>query len=172
MSPFASRYEMSAKVFDFPIQKLFFLPNTYVSEKSILQIEEPTFIIHGNDDKVVPFEQGRKVYENSRAEKKYFLEIDAFGHSLIPERYGGALEWYIKDFIETKNLPQKEFFIDRQRATEILKENQERRFQESLDFSSDTSMQKYIDPLVGFSELQYTPDDMRSLSGAFIIDAK
>jgi alpha-beta hydrolase superfamily lysophospholipase len=56
-SPLASRYDMSQKVFGFPVQKLFFLPNTYVSKKTIQSISEPTLIIHGNDDTVVPFWQ-------------------------------------------------------------------------------------------------------------------
>jgi len=63
------------------------LENSYISKDRIQDITEPTLIIHGNNDKVVPFEQGKLVYENSPAEKKFFIEIDNFGHSLIPERY-------------------------------------------------------------------------------------
>ena len=172
MSPFASRYDMSAKIFNFPIQKLFFLPNSYVSEMTIQQIKEPTFIIHGNNDIVVPFEQGRRVYENSLAVKKYFLEIDGFGHSLIPERYGLVLQWFIKDFIETKQLSQQEFFLDRVLATDILRKYEQELHIQQLDLDTDSSFQKYIDPERAFSDKWYIPADMRSLSGVYIIDAK
>lgn len=168
MSPFASRYDMSAKAFNFPVQKLFFLPNTYISEETIKLITEPTFIIHGNNDIVVPFEQGKRVFNNSNSEKKYFLEIDDFGHSLIPERYGQVLERFIIDFIETKDLEQKIFFIDRQKATEILKDYEkklkQKKLLESLDLKSDTSIHKFVSPNISFQEKSYVPNNMRALS--------
>jgi len=77
-APLASRYDMGQKMLGFPLQKLFFLPNSFVSKDTIQNISEPTLIIHGNNDTVVPFWQGELVFENAAAEKKKFIEIDGF----------------------------------------------------------------------------------------------
>jgi pimeloyl-ACP methyl ester carboxylesterase len=56
-APLSSRYDMSEKMFHFPIQKIFFRKDSFVSKETIKQISNPTLIIHGNNDVVVPFEQ-------------------------------------------------------------------------------------------------------------------
>jgi len=171
-SPLASRYEMSEKVFGFPIQKLFFLPNSYVSSETIKNISEPTLIIHGNGDSVVPVEQWREVYENSPATRKKFIELDGFGHSLIPERYGEVLKWYIEEFFSSQNPEKIETFLDRQTATEILEKLQTRRKLMSYDIFSDESLTKYVDPNITFNETGYIPQDMRRLDRTYIVDTK
>ncbi len=171
-APLASRYDMSAKVFGFPLQKLFFLPNTYVSVESIQEIDEPTFIIHGNRDTVVPFEQGKRVYEASLAKNKYFLELDDMGHSLITERYGDVLRWYLHQFLETKTWNPKKQILTRTQATKLLKKFQEEKKIQNLDIVSDTSLYKYVDPNVSFQTKDYIPEDLRFLSGSYIIDSK
>ena len=170
-SPLTSRYDMSKKAFGFPLQKLFFLENSYVSEESIKNITEPTLIFHGNTDIVVPFEQGKRVFQNSAADKKYFIEIDDFGHSLITERYGEVLSWYIRDFLDTKDIPEY-VLLDRKLATDILKQQQLEKYLNDLDYVSDTSFQKYVDPSVSFETLGYIPEDMRRLEREFIVDTK
>lgn len=191
-SPLSSRYEMSEKLFNIPLQKMFFLPNSFVSRESIKSIEEPTLIVHGNTDKVIPIEQGREVYLSSAAQEKYFIEIDDLGHSLITERYGEVLSAYLDEFLkpdiqieivweiessiptprEKEVLKSEKIFLDRDQATTLLKKYQKERRLETLDITSDASLTKYVDPNVAFNEAWYTPDDMKQLSDEFIIDSK
>lgn len=171
-SPFASRYEMSKKVFWFPIQKLFFLSNSYVSVEAIKNISEPTFIVHWNDDTVVPIEQGRRVYQNSLAEEKRFIEIDWFGHSLIIERYWDVLAWYIIDFFNWEQEVENEILLDTITATKILEDFQAKKQLMSYDIFSDDSLTKYVDPNISFNEKWYVPVDMRPLIRTHISDTK
>lgn len=171
-SPLASRYDMSKKVFWFSVQKLFFLENSYISKEVIKTIDEPTLIVHGNTDKVVPFVQGKEVFENSPAEKKYFIEIEWFGHSLIPERYGEALQGYIKNFLHNYSLEEKRVLLTPDLAQKLLGEHQKEQKIKNLDFIGDDSYTKYVDPNISFSEKSYIPEDMRKLSREHIIDAK
>jgi hypothetical protein len=41
-----------------------------------------------------------------------------------------------------------------------------------LDFESDTSLTKYVDPQHPFSSLSYIPDDLEFFSRSYISDAK
>jgi len=170
-APLSSRYDMSAKAFWFPLQKLFFMKNSFISKETIKNIEEPTLIVHGNTDIVVPFDQWKEVFENSRAENKSFIEIDDFGHSLITERYGEVLEWYIREFLSWE-VWEKYTFLDRATATKILTEIQNEKYIAKLDLESDDSYQKYVDPQVSFTEKSYVPKDMRKLEREHIIDTK
>jgi len=175
-SPLASRYDMAKKAFWFPIQKLFFLENSYVSQQVIQTIDEPTLIIHGNTDRVVPFEQGKLVYENSAAQKKQFIEIDDFGHSLIPERYGDVLEWYIRNFLEEGeeeiNSWDREVFLNKELAMKLLEKFQKDKKIQNLDLITDSSLTKYVDPEIPFTQKGYVPEDLRRLDRSYIIDTK
>jgi len=194
-SPLASRYEMSEKFFGFPVQKLFFLPNSLVSGESIKQIDEPTLIVHGNKDLVVPIEQGRIVYDNSPAEKKQFIEVDDFGHSLIIERYGDALRDLLIDFLsdrqifdevdkdttdedkagkieEEKERAEEKIFLNRKIATRILKKQKEIQRIIELDIASDDSVTKYVDPQVSFETRDYIPADLQKINSEFVRDIK
>lgn len=171
-SPLASRYDMSAKAFWFPLQKLFFLENSYISSESIKDISEPTLIVHGNKDIVVPFTQWKIVFENSPAADKYFIEIDDFGHSLITERYGEVLEWFIKTFLGKEDGQEEHTFLDREFATKLLERYQLKKYINSIDTASDASIYKYVDPEVPYSEKWYIPEDMRRLKRDFIADTK
>lgn len=172
-APFSSRYDMAKETFGFPIQKLFFLEDSYISRESIKLIDEPTLIIHGNKDKVVPFKQWKKVYENSPADIKKFIEIDWFGHSLIPERYGEVLSPYIQDFLsENLTIPKTEVFLDTDLAVKLLEKYQKQSRIENLDFIADNSITKYVDPRVWFTKISYEPQDLIRLERDFIIDSK
>lgn len=171
-SPLASRYDMSEKFFGFPIQRFFFRENSYVSKEVIKHIKNPTLIIHGNRDVVVPFEQGKQVYENSWAQEKYFIEIDDFGHSLITERYGDVLRWYLEDFLWEGKLKESSTFLDRETASKILAKFKKQARIDALDLSSDSSLTKYVDPDISYNEKWYVPENMRALSRDFIVDTK
>ncbi len=171
-SPIASRYDMSEKFFWFPLQKLFFRKNSYVSKEVIKNISNPTLIIHGNKDIIVPFSQGKQVFNNSGSREKYFLEIDDFGHSLIIERYGDVLRQYILDFLQGNWLNEKQIFLDKSLASKLLKRYKEQNFLKGLDLKSDNSLTKYVDPDNPFIKKWYIPEDMRSLKSDYIIDTK
>lgn len=171
-SPLASRHDMWSKLLWFPIQYLFFLPNSYISKESIRHIEEPTLIVHGNTDKVVAVEQWMLLHENSWAEKKYFIEIDDFGHSLIPERYGEVLEGSIRNFLASHSLEEEKFFLDRKTATEILKRYRKEKKIFSLDLETDSSLTKFVNPNVSFKKKGYIPEGMKRLSRDYVIDTK
>ncbi len=175
-APFASRYDMSSKVFWFPIQRLFFLKNTFVNTETIQHITIPTFIIHGNTDIVVPFEQGKQVFENSWAQQKYFLEIDDFWHSLITERYGEVLDVYLQDFLHNKTLDTSYIFLSRTDAQDILVQKntlkEKQHYLDSIDMVSDTSLQKFVNPDISFSSLWYIPQNMKALDKTYITDTK
>lgn len=168
-APFASLYDMSRKVFGIALQRLFFLPNTFVSVDTISSIRIPTLVIHGNVDIVVPFEQGKRVFQKSGATKKAFLEIDNFGHSLITERYGDVLAPYIQQFLAEKTLEEEYVFLDRSTAREILEHAQ---YIKNVDLFSDTALEKFVSPDVPFEELSYVPPDLEYLGKEFIIDTK
>jgi fermentation-respiration switch protein FrsA (DUF1100 family) len=53
--------------------------NQFDNEARVAEIEAPTLHIHSREDRVVPFELGRQVYE-AAAEPKQFLEIEG-GHN-------------------------------------------------------------------------------------------
>jgi len=171
-SPLASRYDMSSKMFGFPLQKLFFLGNSLVSKESIKLIDEPTLIVHGNRDIVVPFAQGMIVYENSPASEKYFIEIDDLGHSLITERYWEVLSWYLQNFLQDKWIREQKIVLDRKMASELLKKYQTERYIKNLDLESDESYTKYVDPTVPFATISYIPKDLRRLDTTYISDTK
>jgi hypothetical protein len=57
ISPLSSRYDMSSKMFGFPIQKLFFRKNTFTTIDTVKYFSQSALIIHGNTDEVIPFEQ-------------------------------------------------------------------------------------------------------------------
>ena len=53
--------------------------NQFDNEARVAEIEAPKLFIHSREDRVVPFELGRRVYE-AAAEPKHFLEIQG-GHN-------------------------------------------------------------------------------------------
>lgn len=57
---------------------------------------------------------------------------------------------------------------DKEEAEDIA----EQRILEQLDFESDSSLQKYIDPKRAFEQRGYIPEDMRALNKNHIIDTK
>jgi hypothetical protein len=97
------------------------------------------------------------VFENSAAKEKYFIEIDGFGHSLIPERYGEALHSYIENFLQSKTLEKQENFLDRELATQLLEKYKNTQYIKNLDFISDDSLTKYVDPKIPFTDASYIP---------------
>ena len=78
-SAFTSTKDMSKKIFPFNTVS-FLLPANYNNLEKIGKINMPKLIIHGQDDEIVPFEMGRRLFEASK-EPKYFYPINGAGHN-------------------------------------------------------------------------------------------
>ncbi len=77
-SPFASVANVAKKTYWFlPVDLI--LQDRFDSDKFASQISSPTLIIHGTADNVVPFSEGKKLFEKITARKK-FIEVQGAGH--------------------------------------------------------------------------------------------
>ena len=75
-SPFTSMIDVGKNVYPFLPVKLL-LKDKYESFKKIKNINIPILIMHGKDDKIVPFYMGQKMYELANEPKySYFTEYD------------------------------------------------------------------------------------------------
>jgi uncharacterized protein len=80
-APYANAVDIGAERYWFmPVRLL--MKDQFRSSDHIQKIKAPLFIIHGNKDRVVPFAQGRKLYEMAN-EPKQFVEVPDVGHGLI-----------------------------------------------------------------------------------------
>ena len=75
-SPFTSMVEAGASKYPiFPIRLL--LKDKYESDKKIKNIKSPLLIMHGEEDRIVPFWMGKKMYELANEPKySYFSKYD------------------------------------------------------------------------------------------------
>ena len=72
----------------FPVKLL--LKDKYVSKNKIKNIKSPVLVMHGKEDKIVPFYMGKKIYDLADQPKfKYFPDDDVhmmnFDDKLIDE---------------------------------------------------------------------------------------
>ena len=75
------------------------LKDKYESEKKLRKINTPILVMHGEQDTIVPFEMGKRIYEISLQPKyKYFNEID--DHMMD---YNSQLIQSINRFIKSLN---------------------------------------------------------------------
>lgn len=67
----------------------------FQNSENITQINEPTYLIHGTDDDLIPFAQGKRLFELSSAETKRFFAIEGGNHndlSSFEEAYFSVLD--------------------------------------------------------------------------------
>lgn len=97
-TPFASIREMARAVFPFlPLGPL--LRTRYDVAEKITKVKVPVLVLHGDQDEVVPFDQGRKVFE-AAPQPKQFYTIRGAHHN---DTYIVGGELYLaalRDFIE------------------------------------------------------------------------
>lgn len=74
ISPFLSAFRSVTRIPLFPGDRF---PNF----RFIKEITTPLLVIHGENDEVIPFSNGRKLYELSPSENKTFLPIPDAGHN-------------------------------------------------------------------------------------------
>ena len=97
-TPFASIREMARIAIPFlPIGPL--LHTRYNVVEKIKGVQAPLLILHGDKDEVIPFEQGKKVFEAAR-EPKEFYTIRGAHHNDTYIVGGDAYFAALKDFIE------------------------------------------------------------------------
>ena len=85
-SSFTTVPDMARYVYKLPVAR--YLPSSrFDSIGKIARVQSPVLIIHGTEDRVVPFEMGRKLYEAAR-EPKSFMPIEGAGHD-DPHTVGG-----------------------------------------------------------------------------------
>jgi len=78
-TPFASVREMARDVFPFlPIGPL--LRTRYDVVEKIRRIKSPLLVLHGERDEVVPFDQGKKVFDAAPQPKRFYT-IAGAGHN-------------------------------------------------------------------------------------------
>ena len=87
-SAFTSTKEMAKTMFLFKIFS-FLLPPNYNNLEKISQVAVPKLIIHGENDKIVPFPMGQKLFE-AAPQPKYFFPIRTAGHNDTYLFGGGA----------------------------------------------------------------------------------
>lgn len=71
----------------------------FQNDQNILEIEIPTFIIHGTSDSLVPYENGEQLFQLSNAATKKIYPIRAGGHNNLTgfeQHYFGALDKILK----------------------------------------------------------------------------
>ncbi|TET92887.1 MAG: alpha/beta hydrolase [Desulfobacteraceae bacterium] len=78
-SAFTSTKGMAKTLFPFMLFSPL-LPAHYNNLKKITRVNVPKLIIHGEDDEIVPFSMGQKLYQTAKA-PKYFCPIKGAGHN-------------------------------------------------------------------------------------------
>lgn len=166
IAPFASRYDMGSKLFDLPIQQFFLKENSYISKQLVKKFTKPVLIIHGNKDIIVPFKQGKEVF-NNYAGDKYFIELDKMWHNYIMDSYGLALKNIFSDYLKngTLNWETNTLFLDGKKKRKL-------EFFASLDMKTDNSLFKFVSSKVSFNNKWYVPEDLEPIDSEFVYDTK
>ena len=75
-APFTSMIDIGKKYYPiFPVKLL--LKDKYVSKNKIKNVKSPVLVLHGKEDKIVPFYMGKKIYDLANQPKfKYFPDDD------------------------------------------------------------------------------------------------
>ena len=97
-SPFTSMVNMGKKYYPFfPVR--FLLKDKFESYKKITNISVPVLIMHGEVDKIVPYDMGKKMYELANEPKFFYLQ--EYGDHMI--EYDEKLLLALKKFILSLN---------------------------------------------------------------------
>lgn len=163
-APYSSWYDLARQHYVFALQKILFLPNSFVSLENIKTLTLPILFIHGNEDTLVSIEQGRKVFEQSS--DGYFLEIDTGDHYNTLQF--PVSEKLTQEFLKDSKLSKRYIYIN----TNPIETSEYMFSPDTLDFETDTSFTKYVDPSNPFDTLWYIPEEYELFSRSFITDTK
>jgi hypothetical protein len=153
-------------MYGFPIQKYFFRKNSFVSRENILTNNTPLLILHGQKESLIPFYMGQELYNISNQEVTSFIDVpDGTHYNLLETEV--VLE-KIKNFLSPEEISSFYDKIEKDDFDIFLFQ----KYLRELDFVSDTSFQKYVDPEISFTDISYIPEDMRKLERTYISDTK
>ena len=97
-SPFTSMINMGKKYYPFfPVS--FLLKDKFESYKKINKISVPVFVMHGEIDKIVPYDMGKKIYELANQPKFFYSQ--KYGDHMI--EYDEKLLLALRQFIKSLN---------------------------------------------------------------------
>ena len=99
-SPFTSIPDMARAAYPFlpPVGPL--IRTRYETLAKVPRLNAPLMVLHGERDEIVPFAQGRRVFEAAGGPKRFFA-IPAAGHN-DTYRAGGEAYWRaLAEFLET-----------------------------------------------------------------------
>ena len=97
-SPFTSMVNMGKKYYPFfPVS--FLLKDKFESYRKIQKISVPIIVMHGKQDKIVPFAMGKKMYEMANEPK--FFYVQEYGDHMID--YDTELIMTLEKFIQSLN---------------------------------------------------------------------
>jgi fermentation-respiration switch protein FrsA (DUF1100 family) len=71
----------------------------YDSSKKILKVHSPMMMVHGDTDELVPFKQGKELFQKANS-PKFFYRVRKAGHNDVYEVGGERLFRRIKEFVE------------------------------------------------------------------------
>lgn len=166
LAPFASKYDFVRSHIWFAIQKLFFLKDSFITKENLNKIDKPILIIHWNEDKIIPIINWKTLfYWYSR--EKYLVELDKQWHNFIIENFWISLKNIFSNFISWEDLffESNYIFLD-QELKDILE------LENSIDFYTDSSLEKFVSSDISFNNFEYIPEDLVSISSEFIYDSK
>ncbi|PHS00485.1 MAG: hypothetical protein COA78_23835 [Blastopirellula sp.] len=66
----------------------------------IENIDSPLLVIHGTNDRVIPYAMGKQIFDHAKG-KKTFVKIDGANHNNLHDAYGqqywDSIRWFIKE---------------------------------------------------------------------------
>lgn len=178
VSPFASRYDMSKSFLGVPLQKFLFQWNTFVTRQLVQDFTQPVLIVHGNKDNIVSFDQWREVYDKygiqSNIDKKYFIEIDGYGHNIILDVYGNALKTKFLEFLETSEISTQQNYMMLDAKNKKVWEEEAQTYVNIFqsDLYTDDSITKFVNSEVSFNNKAYVPSNLVRFSSNYVADGK
>jgi fermentation-respiration switch protein FrsA (DUF1100 family) len=99
-APFPSAARIARRIFWFLPGIGLLVHSQFDTEARLKEITAPIFIVHCNQDPVVPYQLGQEVYNAARPPKN-FLEIDGYCHEeasvIAPVKYYAALHKFLAD---------------------------------------------------------------------------
>lgn len=84
------------------------LTNIFVNSSKIGKIKSPIFILHGNFDKVVPYDHGVFLRDCCRSKHVTFWTVEGAGHNDIEVYYGNELIRRLNEFIQSLSTVKEE----------------------------------------------------------------
>ncbi len=100
-SPFTSVREMARRAYPFLPSALLTVPlrSRFDSLSKIADVHTPVLVLHGNMDEIVPYEEGRKLFEAAN-QPKHFYTIEGAAHNNTYMVGGSAYFDALKTFID------------------------------------------------------------------------